>query len=84
MWASDVMRSTRKLRKSPRVSHHAAQVMAGCVIMLVIAGLLEGFARQLVGTAQARATIGGVMLAIWLAYFLLVRRKAQAVGDTAP
>ncbi len=52
----------------------AAQVMAGCIFMLVIAGLLEGYARQLVGTASARATIGGVMLAFWLLYFILAPR----------
>lgn len=47
----------------------AAQVMAGCTIMLVIAGLLEGYARQLVGDPVARLTIGGAMLALWVIYF---------------
>lgn len=60
----------------------AAQVMAGCIIMLVIAGLLEGYARQLVGTMEARATIGGVMLALWLAYFILVPRPRNLRLDT--
>jgi uncharacterized membrane protein SpoIIM required for sporulation len=62
----------------------SAQVMAGCVIMLVIAGLLEGFVRQLVGTAETRATIGGIMLVLWLAYFILPRRRRDAAGGTAP
>ncbi len=47
----------------------AAQVMAGCVLMLVIAGLLEGYARQLVTSSIARFSIGGTMLAFWLLYF---------------
>lgn len=60
----------------------AAQVMAGCVLMLVVAGLLEGYARQLVPTSTGRASIGGVMLAFWLAYFLFVPRpRDHADGD---
>ncbi|MFB0612470.1 stage II sporulation protein M [Aurantiacibacter poecillastricola] len=47
----------------------AAQVMAGCTIMLIIAGLLEGYARQLVGDTPSRFAIGGGMLALWVIYF---------------
>lgn len=55
-----------------------AQVMAGVVIMLVIAALLEGFTRQLVDNTPARLTIGGFMLALWLVYFFLFRKdRAQ-------
>ena len=57
----------------------SAQVMAGVVLMLVCAGLLEGFARQLVQAPVARASIGGAMLVFWLAYFFLLRGKPQAV-----
>lgn len=53
----------------------AAQVMAGVVLMLVIAGLLEGYARQLVHTPLARAAIGGTMLAFWIAWFTLMGRE---------
>lgn len=59
----------------------SAQVMAGCVIMLVIAGLLEGLVRQLVGTAETRASIGAIMLGLWLAYFLLARPYAGTGAD---
>lgn len=55
----------------------AAQVMAGCAIMLVVAGLLEGYARQLVGTPETRLGIGGFMLAFWLGFFLLVRQPRE-------
>jgi uncharacterized membrane protein SpoIIM required for sporulation len=51
----------------------AAQVMAGAVLMLVCAGLLEGYGRQLVVDPLARAAIGGTMLLFWVAYFLLKR-----------
>jgi len=50
----------------------AAVVMAGVVLMLVVAGLLEGFARQLLGDAISRASVGIAMLAFWLVYFILV------------
>lgn len=61
----------------------AAVVMAGCVLMLVVAGLLEGYARQLVQTSEARLTIGLGMLAFWLAYFLLMPRRATDARDGA-
>lgn len=56
----------------------AAVVMAGVVIMLVIAGLLEAFARQLIEPTPARFAIGGAMLALWLAYFGFAGRRGQA------
>ena len=55
----------------------AAQVMAGVVLMLAVAGLLEGYARQLVTNPAARAGIGGAMLLFWLAYFGLLGRDRQ-------
>ncbi len=50
----------------------AAQVMAGCTIMLIVAGLLEGYVRQLVGDTASRFAIGGAMLALWVLYFAFV------------
>ena len=47
----------------------AAQVMAGVVLMLVLAAILEGFARQLIDNTPGRFALGGFMLAFWLAYF---------------
>lgn len=54
-----------------------AEVMAGCTIMLIIAALLEGYVRQLVGSPATRATVGGVMLAFWLLYFMLPRAPVE-------
>lgn len=56
----------------------AAQVMAGCTIMLVVAGLLEGYARQLVGDTGSRLLIGGFMLLFWLGYFLTVKQPRES------
>lgn len=47
----------------------AGTVMAGVVVMLFVAALLEGFVRQLVTTEWLRFLIGGSMLTLWLAYF---------------
>jgi uncharacterized membrane protein SpoIIM required for sporulation len=55
----------------------AAIVMAGVVVMLLCAGLLEGLGRQLVTSDGLRYAIGLVMLALWLAYFYLPRRPAN-------
>jgi uncharacterized membrane protein SpoIIM required for sporulation len=55
----------------------AALVMAGVVLMLAVAGLLEGYARQLVQEPLARAAIGGTMLAFWLAFFVLMGRRRR-------
>jgi uncharacterized membrane protein SpoIIM required for sporulation len=55
----------------------AATVMIGVVIMLLIAGLLEGFARQLVNNDIARFVIGYSVLALWLVYFYWPRREGS-------
>ena len=56
-----------------------ATAMVGVVIMLGVAGLLEGFARQLVNTEVLRFTIGGTMMLIWLSYFYLLRLAPRGV-----
>lgn len=49
----------------------SARVMIGGIAMFLVAGLLEGFARQLVDVTVARYAIGAAMLALWYAYFYL-------------
>ena len=53
----------------------AAQVMVGVVLMLLVAGLLEGFARQLVQATPARLAVGGSMLTFWLLYLFGFRAR---------
>lgn len=65
-----------RLDSAARAGRSAATVMGGVVIMLLTAGLLEGFGRQLITSDLARYTIGTVMLAGWLAYFYWPRRTA--------
>lgn len=52
-----------------------AVVMVGVVLMMVVAGLLEAFPRQLVASSESRFLIGGSFLVFWLAYFFLYRPK---------
>jgi len=51
----------------------ASIILGGVVFMLLCAGLLEGYGRQLVQADWLRYTIGGGMLAFWLLYFFLPR-----------
>ena len=58
------------------VAHAGKQsgaAMLGVILMLLFAGLLEGFARQLVQQMAARFAIGGALLCFWLAYFYVPR-----------
>lgn len=59
----------------------AAAVMAGAVVMLAVAGLLEGIGRQTVLGDGPRYAIGAAMLVGWLLYFYLPRvRDATALA----
>jgi uncharacterized membrane protein SpoIIM required for sporulation len=58
----------------------AAQVMAGVVLMLIVAAMLEGFARQLIDNTPGRLAVGLSMLMLWLAYFFAFRRDPDGSG----
>jgi uncharacterized membrane protein SpoIIM required for sporulation len=58
----------------------AAIAMVGVVLMLLCAGLLEGFGRQLIVEDSARYAIGGIMLVFWCTYFYLPRRGLRRHG----
>ena len=53
----------------------AAAAMIGVGIMLFVAALLEGFARQLITDDSARYAVATITLGAWLAYFYLPRRR---------
>ncbi|MDB5452460.1 MAG: hypothetical protein JWO33_1038 [Caulobacteraceae bacterium] len=56
-----------------RAGRRAGTLMGGVVLMLLAAGLLEGFARQLVNNDIARYVIAGTILLLWLGYYYLPR-----------
>lgn len=58
----------------------AATAMAGTVIMLAVAGLLEGIGRQTILNDGLRALIGSAVLASWLVYFYVWRSRKPEHG----
>jgi len=68
------------MQATAEAGRRAAQVMAGVVLMLVVAAMLEGFARQLINNTQGRLTVGMFMLAFWCAYFFAFRRNPQGAS----
>jgi uncharacterized membrane protein SpoIIM required for sporulation len=59
----------------------AALAMAGTVLMLAVAGLLEGIGRQTITNDAMRMLIGTAMLAGWLAYFYAWPARSRVSGD---
>lgn len=64
------------VQAAAEAGRRAAQVMVGVVLMLIVAAMLEGFARQLINNTPGRLGVGGFMLAFWLLYFFGFRRSA--------
>ena len=59
----------------------AATAVIGVVIMLAVAGLLEGVGRQTILDDGLRALIGWAMLALWLVYFYVWPTLRSARGQ---
>jgi uncharacterized membrane protein SpoIIM required for sporulation len=66
-----------RLAAATKAGKTAATVMIGVVIMLMFAGALEGVGRQVIQNDVARYAIGLTMLAIWLSYFYLSKRRTE-------
>jgi uncharacterized membrane protein SpoIIM required for sporulation len=59
----------------------AATAMAGTVIMLAVAGLLEGVGRQTITNDAMRMLIGAAVLVGWLVYFYAWPTRRGARGE---
>jgi uncharacterized membrane protein SpoIIM required for sporulation len=77
-WAVVFPGESGRLDAAARAGRTSAMVMGGVVVMLLVAGLLEGFGRQLITNDTLRYLIGGTMLLFWVAYFYLPRRQSHA------
>lgn len=55
----------------------AAQMAAGAILMLFVAGILEGGFRQLVASTPLRFAVGLGMAALWIVYFSCAGRRAR-------
>ena len=68
------------LKAASDAGKRAALVMVGVIFMLICAGLLEGFARQLIDHTAGRFAVGGGMLLLWLLYFIGFGREPRRPG----
>lgn len=69
--------SETRLAAAARAGRVAATAMLGVVVMLFVAGLLEGIGRQRITSDAIRYTIGTTMLLLWLAYYYLLPRMTH-------
>jgi len=58
-------------------AEQAAIILGGVVVMMFVAGLLEGFGRQLIQNDWIRYGVGGFMLTFWMLYFFLPRKALE-------
>ncbi|WP_374470644.1 stage II sporulation protein M [Phenylobacterium sp.] len=73
-WAVAFPGERTRLDAAAHAGRRAALVMAGVVVMLFVAGLLEGFGRQLIREDAVRYAVAFGTGLFWLAYFYLPRR----------
>lgn len=62
-----------RLDAARRAGRTAATAMIGVIVMLMFAGLLEGFGRQLITDDWTRYAIAAGMFVTWCAYFYIPR-----------
>jgi uncharacterized membrane protein SpoIIM required for sporulation len=72
-WAVAFPGDRRRVDAAVDASRPAAAVMGGVVVMLFVAGLLEGFARQLVQNDVARLAVAAGSALIWGVYLYAPR-----------
>lgn len=75
-WAVMFPGARSRMDAAAEAGRVSGAAMAGVVIMLIIAGILEGVGRQVIELDWARWSIAGASLVLWLSYFYLPRRKA--------
>jgi len=77
-WAVAFPGERTRAEAAAAAGRRGALIMAGVVVMLFVAALLEGFARQLVRIDAARYAIGAVSALAWGVYFYWPRRRSRA------
>ena len=70
-----------RMEAAVRAGRLAATAMIGVVLMLAVAGVLEGIGRQTILDDGLRALIGSAMLASWIAYFYLMPTIRRGHGS---
>jgi uncharacterized membrane protein SpoIIM required for sporulation len=77
-WAVAFPGELSRVDAAAEAGRRAATAMAGVVVMLFAAGILEGYGRQLIQRDLARYAVAIAMLTLWLTYFYWPRPKAAA------
>ena len=77
-WASLFPGDASRMDAIMAAGKRGGMVMIGVVIMLFVAGLLEGFARQLIQDTPVRLTIAAVSAFLWSLYFYARRPGLDA------
>jgi uncharacterized membrane protein SpoIIM required for sporulation len=75
-WSIAFPGARTRLAAAEQAGRQGGVVMIGVVLMLMLAGLLEGFGRQLITSDIARWSIAGMSALIWGGYFYAPRRGA--------
>lgn len=69
--------SLSRLSAAARAGRTSGIAMIGVIVMLAVAGLLEGIGRQTINTDATRLMIGGGMLIFWLTYYYGPRFRSR-------
>jgi uncharacterized membrane protein SpoIIM required for sporulation len=77
-WAVTFPGERSRVDAAAEAGRRAATAMAGVVVMLAVAGLLEGFGRQLIQIDLARYGVAAASAVFWFAYFYWPRRRPAA------
>jgi uncharacterized membrane protein SpoIIM required for sporulation len=72
-WALAFPGKETRLEAARAAGAQAATLLAGVVVMLFVAGLLEGFSRQLITDTTVRYVIAAASGLVWLAYLYFPR-----------
>ena len=76
-WAVAFPGARRRLDAIMEAGRTAGVAMAGVVVMLMFAGLLEGFGRQLIADTGLRYAVAAATGLMWALYFYAPRGPAH-------
>lgn len=76
-WSVAFPGQRRRLDAATEAGRAAGVAMGGVVVMLLMAGLLEGVGRQLITDAALRYAVAAATALLWGAYFYGPRREAR-------
>ena len=79
-WAVAFPGQLTRMEAAQQAGRTAGVVMIGVIIMLLLAGVLEGFGRQLIVDTGARYAVAAMTAVIWALYFYFGKREARNVG----